>query len=187
MNKSVQLPGGETIEVTLYDVARFWSKVEPHGPRSCWLWKGARDRDGYGMFGLGRKGIGAHRFAYLVSVGPIPEGSQVDHVWESGCRHRACVNPAHLEPVTRAENMRRSAAARTHCKQGHEYTEENTYQRVTGRECHTCRRERAARGGGVPMGERTHCPQGHPYSGENLYQRPSGARECRTCRRERTA
>jgi hypothetical protein len=50
----------------------------------------------------------AHRFYYEQHVGPIPEGLQLDHL----CRNTRCVNPAHLEPVTGAENMRRRVAAR---------------------------------------------------------------------------
>lgn len=71
----------------------------------------------------------AHRYAYELLVGPIPEGLHIDHL----CRVRLCVNPAHLEAVTCHENNRRSTsptavnAKKTHCPRGHEYTEENTY------------------------------------------------------------
>lgn len=83
----------------------------------CWIWQG-RTNQGYGVYG----GRVAHREAYKRIIGPIPDGLELDHL----CLRPACVNPAHLEPVTRAENARRRAANRTHCKNGHEYTPENT-------------------------------------------------------------
>ena len=78
----------------------------------------------------------AHRVAYELQVGPIPVGLQLDHL----CRVRSCVNPAHLEPVTSAENTRRGLRAmKTHCPQGHPYAGENLLIRPTGqRRCRTC-------------------------------------------------
>jgi hypothetical protein len=81
---------------------RFWSKVDRSGP--CWLWTGGTSNAGYGHFHpTKRQGKGAHRVAYELVRGPIPEGLELDHL----CRVVTCVNPDHLEPVTHAENMRR--------------------------------------------------------------------------------
>jgi hypothetical protein len=78
-------------------------------------------------------------------VGPIPEGMEIDHL----CRNRGCVNPEHLEPVTRQENIRRSQsisvanAAKTHCPYGHLLSGANLYLRPNrgGRACRECVRK----------------------------------------------
>lgn len=74
----------------------------------CWLWEGALTGDGtYGVFGTNQGGsIYAHRAMYEREVGPIPEGKELDHL----CYVKRCVNPAHLEPVSHLENVRRAVA-----------------------------------------------------------------------------
>lgn len=120
---------------------RFWSSVNK--TETCWLWTGPLDVGGYAkMFADGRQ-VKAHRYAYELLVGPIPEGLQLDHL----CRVRHCVRaPDHLEPVTARENVRRGVApparqaAQTHCLRGHEFTPENTYVEKSGkRKCKACR------------------------------------------------
>lgn len=122
---------------------RFWPKVHVIGPTECWWWIGARNDQGYGRLGVGPRGAGmvyAHRFAYELFVGPIPDGLEPDHL----CRNPPCVNPSHLEPVTHAENIRRGLAVRVACPHGHPYDEENTYRTPAGhRRCRTCERGRA--------------------------------------------
>jgi hypothetical protein len=111
--------------------------------KDCVPWEGSLNEDGYGNVSIHYNGeCRAHRCVYVEVFGPIPEGLELDH----GCRNRACVNPEHLEPVLHVENVRRGSRAEqqkseTHCKNGHEYTEENTGRRKTGhRYCRTCHR-----------------------------------------------
>lgn len=118
---------------------RFWEKVEKTD--SCWMWTATLIQSGYGHFRVGDRMVLAHRFAYELEVGPIPERLTLDHL----CRNRACVRPSHLEPVTMLENLRRGRAGaynaeKTHCKHGHEFTPENTGNYGGKRYCRTCRR-----------------------------------------------
>lgn len=118
----------------------------------CWTWTGAL-RKGYGAFKIGsrtdgsRRDTEAHLFIWRHFYGQIPEGLQIDHL----CRNPKCVNPAHMETVTPRENTLRgntitaAHAAKTHCRRGHEFTEENTYFYKGGRICRTCQRERIKR------------------------------------------
>ena len=82
---------------------RFWSKVQMGAADECWIYQGALNQGGYGDFQIVRTHWLAHRFAYTIRVGPIPEGLTIDHL----CNVRTCVNPAHMEPVTVGENLRR--------------------------------------------------------------------------------
>lgn len=91
---------------------RFWRRVTKRGDDECWSYRGYFHR-GYGLMSTGpRETKYAHRLAYELAVGPIPDGLELDHL----CRNTTCVNPAHLEPVTKAENLRRQRVASTERK-----------------------------------------------------------------------
>lgn len=73
--------------------------------RQCWEWTGARSSKGYGSIWYQGRAQGAHRVVWHLLFGDLPdETPELDHL----CKNRACCNPAHLEPVDRAENCRRS-------------------------------------------------------------------------------
>lgn len=123
---------------------RFWEKVNRDTPSGCWEWLSVKAYFGYGKFHFDRKRkfVGAHRVAYELSKGPIPDGLVLDHL----CRNPGCVNPDHLQVVSQRENCLRGIsptadnAKKTHCKRGHEFTPENTFA-VQGRwrGCRQCR------------------------------------------------
>jgi hypothetical protein len=130
---------------------RLWARVAIARDDECWNWTGHLNC-GYGtIFGNGRT-YKVHRLAYELLVGPIPEGLVLDHL----CRNTACVNPAHLEPVTIYENTRRGLQPE---RVAQHYAEKRA---------------------------QTHCKRGHELSGDNLYLGQPGKRACRTCRREAT-
>jgi hypothetical protein len=126
---------------------RFLEKIRPL-PSGCWLWLGALDDDGYGNFWDGSRVVRAHRWAYERWREPIAVGLEIDH----GCRSRSCVNPAHMEPVTHRENVRRGEAPparqarQTYCKNGHELVGDNLeVDRRGHRRCRTCHVESSRR------------------------------------------
>lgn len=117
---------------------------------ACWLWTGKVDKlDGRPIVWLGKRPIAAHRYVFERELGPIPsdpddpsEKLELDHT----CCRPACVNPTHMEPVTREENEKRKnwryRARLTRCKRGHNIA--GALAGVTpegGRVCRTCRRE----------------------------------------------
>jgi hypothetical protein len=175
---------------------RIASRINVNPLSGCWEWQGYVHPNGRGTLHWGGRTDWTRRVVYLLLVGPIPAGRELDHVHARGCRSKACCWPAHLEPVSTSENHRRLAELITHCPAGHEYTSENTLlEGAKHRRCRICRqaanrryreRKAAAEGRelGPPESERTHCPAGHRYDEENTYISPStGSRKCRACHR----
>ena len=122
---------------------RFAAKITV-SPSGCWLFTGCLNSRGYGCITHHGRVMLAHRLAYELLVGPIPQGRVIDHL----CMVKACCNPDHLEAVTAGENNRRAVAANgawrtkaTACRRGHAYTEANTYTDHRGhRQCRACKR-----------------------------------------------
>lgn len=105
---------------------------KPAGEFGCWLWRGAINSKGYS---IGFGGQLLHRVAYEWLVGPIASGLHIDHL----CRVKKCVNPYHLQPVSRSENARRALehgpfAVRRYCRRGHELTSTTARMWSNGRE-----------------------------------------------------
>ena len=140
----------ETIEAVRNDTARgrfvktrstierFFEKVDKTD--SCWVWTGTKNPQGYGQFQT-HTTVRAHRYIYETIRGPIPDGLVLDHL----CHNKSCVNPDHLEAVTRRENNERAATwagNKTHCVNGHPRTPENLMDVAAGRGrgCKVCHR-----------------------------------------------
>lgn len=123
--------------------ARIAAKISVDS-NGCWIWTAGKYGSGYGAASFGNRTQAAHRVTYKLLVGPIPDGLDLDHL----CRVRACVNPQHVEPVTRQVNLLRgetipaSHIVKTHCPKGHEYTSENTRVYKGSRFCKQCHRDR---------------------------------------------
>lgn len=115
---------------------RFEGRVKIDLSTGCWEWQLYVSKSGYGqMTYLNKQGVSAHRVSYELHVGPIRDGLTVDHI----CFNTICVNPDHLQLLTRVENIQRTPASLLpHCRHGHAYDEANTYINQRGRR--SCRR-----------------------------------------------
>lgn len=143
--------GDPTVILTAYGVPvdqRLRSKVMVNPETGCWEWLGQIDTYGYAIVKVDGKSRKAHRVAYELFVGPIPEGLDIDHVWDRGCRVKHCVNPDHLEPVTTGENQRRgrNGVLKTTCRNGHPYDDDHVRLNTNGaRTCVVCTRQAQSR------------------------------------------
>lgn len=169
----------------------------------CWEWTGRHDLGGYGVVWNKGKSRKVHRVVYRLVRGKVPEGLCLDHL----CRVRHCANPDHLEPVTNQENIRRGRAGvhmseRTHCKSGHEFTEENTYwhEHKNGhkhRMCRECGRlntlkmnekaksKRHEEGRSLEaIRNRPTCANGHPWENDSFYTDKNETKVCKKCLKE---
>jgi hypothetical protein len=135
----------------------------------CWLWEGTLPRKGYGTLTIKGELLLLHRVSFELFKGPVPVECEIDHTCHNAdqacpggetCRHRRCWRPEHLDAVAHTVNIRRSSRAcfpedvralgraasiakartKTHCKNGHELTPENTFMRNGARECRECGR-----------------------------------------------
>lgn len=126
----------------------------------CWEWTSHLNPGGYGSFYLDGRRIGAHRASYQLHIGSIPAGHDIDHECHNrdstcpggrGCPHRRCVNPEHLTPATRSQNLTNGQGGGvfkhlTKCKSGHRFDADNTYLDARGwRGCRTCRNDASRR------------------------------------------
>lgn len=135
---------------------RFLALVKEDPTTGCHLWTGALDRDGYGRFNLSnpKRQRHAHRVAYALFVGPVPDGADVEHACHTrdescdgtDCVHRRCVRPDHLEALGHRANVLRGRsfsareARQTTCYRGHELSGDNLYSNAGRRYCRACRR-----------------------------------------------
>jgi hypothetical protein len=174
------------------DLERFLAKIIRGSKEECWIWTGKPDSKGYGHFGISAWPYQAHRIAYQLAIGPIPEGRQVHH----NCDIRNCVNPHHLEALTVVEHIDKTSGHPknlTHCKRGHEFTKENTALYKGIRRCKACTSYRQRRKANPECDvdplrvSPLYCENGHPLFGPNmtLYDLPTGGvrRLCKACRR----
>lgn len=136
---------------------RLWGRIQV-SPTGCWEFMGARTPKGYGRIGLDGQYWQAHRLAWTLKRGPIPNGLglQVCH----RCDNPPCINPDHLFLGTNADNCR----------------DRHSKGRTKNLETGTALLARENR-------SKTHCPQSHPYSGDNVRFRPNGSRYCAECNR----
>jgi hypothetical protein len=165
---------------------RIMSRVVASG--ECLLWTGALVR-GYGVVSEAGRSKYVHRVMYELSAGPIADGLDLDHL----CRTPTCVNPDHLEPVSRSENVARmlNAQPKDRCRRGHRYDEVGRTAKGACIACYeaaNARRAPTSRPAPRPYkprrGDReTHCAQGHEYEVTGRFR--SGG--CRQCQAEKDA
>lgn len=150
---------------------RFWGKVAKLGPDECWLWQAHCMKNGYGSLVSGSRTNGqhrsrlAHRIAWELTNGPIPEGLNVCHRCDAkypigDITYRRCCNPAHLFVGTQTDNM-------------HDASQKGRLPKMRP----------SVRGEHHYMRKKTNCLRGHPYNKANTLWLSDGTRQCRLCAR----
>jgi hypothetical protein len=120
------------------DKLKYEAKLLPQ-PNGCWYWK-SKDNHRYPRVWHNGRQVYVMRVAYMLYVGSVPEGMEVDH---AVCNDKRCVNYNHLEAVPHSINVQRYFATRTHCVHGHKYTPESVYHDKRGyKQCRICHRDR---------------------------------------------
>lgn len=128
---------------------RFLAHVQP-SRTGCWVWSASCTAKGYPRFRISsptRRMVSAHRWAYEYFVGPLPDGFDPDHL----CRFTRCVNPTHLEAVTKAVNVLRGDspparnARKNQCRRGHPLSGDNLLNTPGRRQCRECARQKNAK------------------------------------------
>lgn len=159
------------INLSQHQAEQFWLLAD-EDTSGCWEWVGRiRSTLGYGYITVNRSMLMAHRVAWTLVRGPIPNNVTLDHL----CRNRRCINPAHLELVSNKVNILRGDsptainARKTHCKRGHEFTPENTRLHHERRECRVC----------IKIRQRREWSEGRRRRGTSK----QSARFCMKCRR----
>jgi hypothetical protein len=164
---------------------RFWSKVSKSD--KCWEWTAATNKHGYGTFQFEGRLQKAHRVAWQLSMGSVPDGLFVLH----RCDNPSCVRLTHLFLGTQRDNVRdamrkgryrggRPKVNATHCPHGHHFTKANTYVDRRGyKVCVACKNASKVRGS---LRSKTHCRHGHLWK-KNARTDSNGYRVCATCRR----
>lgn len=128
----VRFIAGHNCRLKQTTAERFAERYTVNPETGCWEWQGSFFAGkAYGFLGVNGRPRYAHRVSYELHVGPIPDGLHIDHL----CNVPRCVNPEHLEAVTREENRRRQHERQTHCKHGHPLFGTNL---VLVRRCRIC-------------------------------------------------
>ena len=158
---------------------RFWAKVQKKSENECWDWQGAKNSKGYGQFFTGGSSKSVHRLSYQLHNLAIPDGLIICH----RCNNRSCVNPAHLYAGTNFDNMKQASEekrlhsqSKTHCKNGHEFTPENTVYRKQGKKegrapdsvyryCRACGKEWRKKRKNTPERQKYHAEYWQKYRG----------------------
>ena len=119
----------------------FWKYVDRGLAQDCWSWVGSVGAYGHGQFRIAGEMEKAHRFSYELLVGPIPKAMHLHHT----CGNARCVNPSHLELLSRREHATVHRVKNT-CINGHSLGDpSNVYLRNGVRHCRSCRRDNSRR------------------------------------------